>query len=327
MNAPTPSKLVSSITKPKPEAANGRNGKIARLPKSDRDMINRMIDDNLPYGVIIDELGESGEGLNPQNFTNWRQGGYQDHLKQQALIERSRAQMEFAADMLKETGPNAAGQLLQTCNVVAATQMLDVIVDHGTDALKKMIIEKPLAYLTLLNTLCNMSNAAVRADQHRIDVQEAQSHAAASVPQQPPLIQQSINPLIQCSADSIPIKPNQGAAEKIELPAPQSLPQLPQTAAACPPKLQDSTTPSASIHPVTDSSPIKPNQGVEDNLEPSAAQNPRQLLPATPIQLPNKPVIQNCITPALQHSACHPIQAQSRCPSFVTIQRCNDVTM
>jgi hypothetical protein len=197
MNAPSPAKLVSSITKPKPEAATGRNGKIARLPKSLRDMINRMLDDNLPYRVIIDELGEAGEGLNAQNLTNWRQGGYQDDLKRQAMIERARAQMGFAADMLKETGPNTAGQILQTCNLVAATQMLDVIVDYGTDALKQMIVKKPLAYLTLLNTLCNMSNAAVQADQHRIDVQEAQSHAAASVPPAAPInpnIHQSTHP-------------------------------------------------------------------------------------------------------------------------------------
>jgi hypothetical protein len=72
-----------------------------------------------------------------------------------------------------------------------------------------------IPYLTLLNTLCNMSNEAVQADQHRIDVQEAQSHAAASDPQQPPLIQQSINPLVCSSADSSPVKPNQGAEDNL----------------------------------------------------------------------------------------------------------------
>ena len=55
-----------------------RNGKIARLPKETRDMINHMIDDGLPARVIIDELGETGRGLNAQNITNWVQGGYQD---------------------------------------------------------------------------------------------------------------------------------------------------------------------------------------------------------------------------------------------------------
>ncbi len=35
-----------------------RNGKIARLPKTARDMLNRMLDDGLPARVIIDELGD-----------------------------------------------------------------------------------------------------------------------------------------------------------------------------------------------------------------------------------------------------------------------------
>jgi hypothetical protein len=309
MNAPSPAKLVSSITKPKSQAATGRNGKIARLPKSVRDMINRMLDDNLPYRVIIDELGEAGEGLNAQNLTNWRQGGYQDDLKRQAMIERARAQMEFAADMLKETGPNTAGQLLQTCNVVAATQMLDVIVDYGTDALKQMIIEKPLAYLTLLNTLCNMSNAAVRADEHRIDVQELQSHAVPSVPQQSPLIQPSINPLIPSAADSSPIKPIQEPADKIAA-APQTLPQLPPTAAAVPqhpPLIQSSINPL--IHSVADSSPIKPNQAKEDNVGPCIAPNSYLIASPVvpPIQSSNNPFIHESTTPTLHHPASPPI--------------------
>src|SRR5712672_3124763 len=58
-----------------------RNGKIARLPKETRDMINRMLDDGIPYHVIIDELGEAGEALNTQNLTNWKQGGYQEWSK------------------------------------------------------------------------------------------------------------------------------------------------------------------------------------------------------------------------------------------------------
>ena len=44
------------VRTPDPEPSSRRNGKIARLPKETRDMINRMLDDGLPYRVIIDEL-------------------------------------------------------------------------------------------------------------------------------------------------------------------------------------------------------------------------------------------------------------------------------
>jgi hypothetical protein len=291
MNAPSPSKLVSSIAKPQPDVAKGRNGKIARLPKAVREMINQMLDDNLPHKVIIEELGEAGTGLNAQNLTNWRRGGYQDHLKQQAQIERSRAQMEFAADLLKDSGPVAAGQVIRACNLVAATQVLDVIVDYGEDALKKMLQEKPLAYLTLLNTICNMSNAAVRADQHRIEAQEAQSHAtAASVPQQPPLIHQSTHPLIHSSADSSPIKPNQARPEIVEAAPAQNVSQVPATAA--PPLIHSSTNPP--IHSGADSSPIKPNQGPTDNIEDSAQQDSPQFPQTAPDRPPK---LQDSTTP------------------------------
>jgi len=36
---------------------------IARLPKATRDMLNVMLDDSLPYHVILDELGEAAQGL------------------------------------------------------------------------------------------------------------------------------------------------------------------------------------------------------------------------------------------------------------------------
>ncbi len=40
-------------------------------------MINLMLDDGLPYHVIIDELGENGQGLNPQGLAKWVQSGYE----------------------------------------------------------------------------------------------------------------------------------------------------------------------------------------------------------------------------------------------------------
>src|SRR5437867_11393661 len=97
------SEMASKLETPDDLASNRRNGKIARLPKPTRDMINQMIDDGLPYPVIIDELGEAGEGLNTQNLCNWKQGGYQDWLKQKAFLERAKAQMEAAVDLLRET--------------------------------------------------------------------------------------------------------------------------------------------------------------------------------------------------------------------------------
>src|SRR5207237_2124272 len=84
--------ILEQIANRKTEPVNARrNGKIARLPKETRDMLNRMLNDGLPYRVIIDELGEAGEGLNAQNITNWAQGGFQDYLKNQPAIARTKS--------------------------------------------------------------------------------------------------------------------------------------------------------------------------------------------------------------------------------------------
>jgi len=156
-------------------ATTQRNGKIARLPKATRDIINRMLDDGLPYHVIIDELGEAGEGLNTQNLTNWKQGGYQDYLKNQEIIARAKAQMESALDFLRETGDVDAAQVREACLKVATVQLFDVIWRHGDKFLKKSLASDPSKYFTLLNTLCNLSRAEMKLDQFQFQADQAKS--------------------------------------------------------------------------------------------------------------------------------------------------------
>jgi hypothetical protein len=146
---------------------NRRNGKIARLPKETRNMINRMLDDGLPYPVIIDELGEAGEGLNTQNLTNWKQGGYQDYLKVQALIEKIKAQTETAMDILAEVSEVDVRKLHEACTMVAAVQLLTALRDHGDEALSKMVINDPGKYVTLVNAVCRVAESGLRIDKFK----------------------------------------------------------------------------------------------------------------------------------------------------------------
>ena len=60
---------------------------IARLPKPTRDMLNLMLDDGLPYHVILDELGETAQGLSAGGLATWVKGSYQDYLKERQTIE------------------------------------------------------------------------------------------------------------------------------------------------------------------------------------------------------------------------------------------------
>jgi hypothetical protein len=144
-----------------PRLSSRRNGKIARLPKATRDMINCMLDDGLPYKVIIDELGEAGEGLNHQNLTNWRQGGYQEWVKDQQRIDRTRAHTENAIDLLRETGGTTnAATVVEAGNMVGAAQLMEALMDHGDKAIKQMLVDKPETYIRILNVICRLSDSS-----------------------------------------------------------------------------------------------------------------------------------------------------------------------
>ena len=152
-----------------PQPSSRRNGKIARLPKETRDMINRMLDDGIPYHVIIDELGEAGEGLNTQNLTNWKQGGYQEWVKNQERIERARIQTEHAIDLLRETdGTASAAKVVEACRMVGATQLMEAMLEHGDDAVKKMLVDKPDTYIRILNAVCRLSDSGIRCEEHNL---------------------------------------------------------------------------------------------------------------------------------------------------------------
>src|SRR5947209_10051560 len=77
---------------------------ISGLPKPTRDMINLMLDDELPYKVIIDELAETAAGITPKSLTDWLQKGYKDHLARRDQIDEAKAEAEFAIDLLRELG-------------------------------------------------------------------------------------------------------------------------------------------------------------------------------------------------------------------------------
>jgi hypothetical protein len=220
-----------------------RNGKIARLPKEARDIINHMLDDGLPSRVIIDELGDAGRGLNAQNLTNWVQGGYEDYLQHQEAIEQAKIQAEFATELLRENGDTDPAAVHRACQLIAAVQLLGVLKDHGEQALTKMLEREPARYLPMLNTLSNMSRADVQfqkrqdtlAARQTLGLLRAASNSALSSPikliQTPAPVADEVTslrsfPVAGKHPDSSQIKPNQapGNTTEIETPASPSQP-------------------------------------------------------------------------------------------------------
>jgi len=162
---------TSSSPAPETSRADRLKGNIARLPKEVRDMINVMIEDGLPHHVLIDELGEAGEGLDPRNLADWVQGRYQDYLKNRQDIEHAKTQMEFATDLLRELGDTDPSLIYRACSVLVAHQMFNAIREYGDEALRDMLGANPANYLRMLNAFCNMTDSTLTLEEHRISLE------------------------------------------------------------------------------------------------------------------------------------------------------------
>src|SRR6266568_506689 len=137
-----------------------RNGKVARLPLVLREQINHLIEDGVPYKVIIEKLGDAGKHLNEDNISNWRLGGYQDYLKAQAINDRARYQTEAAADVLRDSGHVDPAQVKRVCQEIALLHYMDTLMEHGEQIAQDSLKKNPAKMITLINACCNSSNAA-----------------------------------------------------------------------------------------------------------------------------------------------------------------------
>jgi len=127
---------ISPITNPfqLTHAKRTRNGKIARLPKDLREMVNRLLRNNIPYSRIVKALAEYDVTVTERNISNWKIcGGYrewclaQEHalelrLHQDNLVNLLRT--DRASDVPEVGLQVAATRLSQFFLTPEATQLL-----------------------------------------------------------------------------------------------------------------------------------------------------------------------------------------------------------
>ena len=72
-NETAPGQVTPPDSNPQPATsdnpAHRRNGKVARLPKELRELVNVMLSDGTPYPAIIQKIAERGHALNPDNLS------------------------------------------------------------------------------------------------------------------------------------------------------------------------------------------------------------------------------------------------------------------
>jgi hypothetical protein len=143
---------------------------MARIPKEHRDAANLMLLDGEPYTAIITELEKRGfAGINEQNLTNWKDGGYQDWLKSNERLEQMRLLREQALDVVKD---NEGSKVTEAALHLAAAQAYEILSDYDLSAFKDVLAEKPALYGKVVNGLAKISSEVLGYERFRTEVKK-----------------------------------------------------------------------------------------------------------------------------------------------------------
>src|SRR5688572_25916001 len=124
-----------------PAAPVKRRGKVAHLPKELRTEVNLRLDDNHTYEAIGAWLETQGHpGFNPTNLHNWKQGGFQDWLREQERLDNQQVEREWIADLARQTAP---GEINQLSLQLFSSQIMDTLFGMDTFMLKQGLAANP----------------------------------------------------------------------------------------------------------------------------------------------------------------------------------------
>jgi len=139
-----------------------------------------MLDDGLPYTAIRQHLGELGTNLSDDTIGRWKQGAYQEHLRDLRLLDESRSRHELALELARqEHGIDA----FQAAHKIAATLICDAVAEIGADSLRQAVKLNPLNLLRMLNSLSRLTAGGLKCEQHLSD--QAERNASLQQQQQP----------------------------------------------------------------------------------------------------------------------------------------------
>src|SRR5258706_2858511 len=143
---------LPATIKPRSSSPHMRNGKIARLPKLERDLVNRMLFNHIPYEKIVGALGEHSITVTQRNISNWKtRGGYKEWCAEQERQLQLSSLQDHLTDYLRK---NDAGQLSEVGLQVAATQLSLSLLRPET---AQQLAADPQKYSQVIDMLCRLS--------------------------------------------------------------------------------------------------------------------------------------------------------------------------
>jgi len=141
-----------------------RHGKVAHLPKLERDMVNRMLANNLPYPKIVAALDECGFHVTERNISNWKtRGGYNEWRAAQAHALELRTFQDNLTDFLRR---HDASDLPEVGLQFAATNLSAILLRPD---LTRELISDPQKYSKLIEIQCRLAREIHALQKNRDD--------------------------------------------------------------------------------------------------------------------------------------------------------------
>jgi hypothetical protein len=126
---------INTITTPfqRGEGKRTRNGKIARRPKDLREMVNRLLRNNIPYSRIVRALHEYDVVVTERNISNWKIcGGYKEWCLAEEHALELRLHQDNLVNLLRKDN---ASEVPEVGLQVAATRLSQFFLTPEADQL------------------------------------------------------------------------------------------------------------------------------------------------------------------------------------------------
>jgi hypothetical protein len=141
-----------------------RNGRVASLPKLERDMVNRMIWNAVPYKNIVAALDDAGYSVTERNISNWATGGYLEWRFEQEAVLLNRLDQDQLLDFLRR---DDAQELPEVGLQAAATRLSQLFLQKLARADDPEIHLD--SYSKLIDILCRLNREIAATQKSRDD--------------------------------------------------------------------------------------------------------------------------------------------------------------
>ena len=169
---------------PEPDYGHRRTSKIGRLPKAVRDRLNLLLLDGVAHADIPKQLGEAGAHITENNVNKWATGAFPLWLAEFNRLQETRVKQEVAMDL---ACPEGGSRIHEATLQLAASSISEMVRKLDLSDFEEMLHADPAKFIPFLTALATISNAELKCERHRLELDQQKAKAEKShLPQKPP---------------------------------------------------------------------------------------------------------------------------------------------